>query len=226
MLPELYATAYHDLYTLIKGADPAARLAIGGVIQATPLRLQYLTKAWDAYQQYYGTPMPVDVWNVHNFILKESINDYGASIPPGSSASTGSYLGNDGLHVSMTIFDEQIRAFRGWMKERGQQNKPLIVSEYGVLYRHIAEADTVQEVQDFMINTFDYFLNTQDCSLGYAADQCRLVQRWNWYSFNDNGQSNGFNPYTNLFDPQTFQITSTGVRFREYSLKNIGALSQ
>ena len=75
MLPELYATAYRDLYTLIKGADPAARLAIGGVIQATPLRLQYLTKAWDAYQQYYGTPMPVDVWNVHNFILKESINE-------------------------------------------------------------------------------------------------------------------------------------------------------
>ena len=27
MLPELYATAYHDLYTLIKGADPKARLA-------------------------------------------------------------------------------------------------------------------------------------------------------------------------------------------------------
>ena len=104
----------------------------------------------------------------------------------------------------MTIFDEQIRAFRAWMKDRGQQNKPLIVSEYGVLYRHIAEADTAQEVQDFMINTFDYFLNTQDCSLGYAADQCRLVQRWNWYSFNDNGQSNGFNPYAQPVRPSDF----------------------
>ena len=36
-----------------------------------------------------------------------------------------------------------------------------------------------------MIQTFDYFLNTKDCNLGYAADQCRLVQRWNWYSFNE-----------------------------------------
>ena len=118
----------------------------------------------------------------------------------------------------MVIFDQQIRAFRAWMKTRGQQNKPLIVSEYGVIYGFIAQADTAPEVQDFMIKTFDYFLNTQDCSLGYTADQCRLVQRWAWYSFNDNGQSNGFNPFANLFDPLTFQITSTGARFREYSL--------
>jgi hypothetical protein len=226
MLPELYATAYHDLYTLIKGADPKARIAIGAVIQATPLRLEYLTKVWDAYQMQFGTPMPVDVWNVHNFILKENINDNGASIPPGSSASTGSYLGNDSLHVSMAIFDEQIRAFRTWMKERGQQDKPLIVSEYGVLYSHIPEVDSAQKVQDFMIATFDYFLNTQDCTLGYAADNCRLVQRWSWYSFNDNGQSNGFNPYVNLFDPVTLQLTSTGARFRDYSLRNLPTLSR
>ena len=43
-------TAYHELYTLIKGADPTARLAIGGVIQATPLRLEYLTKVWNEYR--------------------------------------------------------------------------------------------------------------------------------------------------------------------------------
>ena len=110
------------------------------------------------------------------------------------------------------------------MKARGQQDKPLIVSQYGVLYSHIDEADTAQEVQGFMIPTFDYFLNAKDCSLGYAADQCRLVQCWNWYSFNDNGQSNGFNSYANLFDPLTFQITSTGVRFREWSLNNMDAL--
>ncbi len=230
MLPELYAVAYHDLYNLIKSVDPKAQIAIGGVIQATPLRLEYLTKAWNAYQQKYGAPMPVDVWNVHNFILKENINDYGASIPPGSTAQTGVLyppeVGGDSTHVSMTIFDQQIRAFRAWMKDRGQQNKPLIVSEYGVLYRHIPEVDTAQEVQDFMIRTFDYFLNTKDCSLGYPADSCRLVQRWAWYSFDDDGSANGFNPYSNLFNPRTYQITSTGVRFREYSLTNIQALSQ
>ena len=194
------------------------------------MRLEYLTKVWEAYQQYYATSMPVDVWNVHNYILKENINDNGAKIPPGSTASIGvlypDQVGGDGTHVSMVIFDQQIRALRTWMKERGQQNKPLIVSEYGVLYNHITEADTAQEVQDFMIKTFDYFLNTQDCSLGYAADNCRLVQRWSWYSFNDNGQNSGFNRFANLFDPLTFQITSTGMRFREYSLRNLDRLTR
>ena len=92
--------------------------------------------------------------------FEESIDGYGASIPPGSSAQTGA-LYTDADHMNMAIFDQQIRAFRAWMRDRGQQNKPLIVSEYGVLYSHIAEADTAQEVQDFMIKTFDYFLNTQ-----------------------------------------------------------------
>jgi hypothetical protein len=76
------------------------------------------------------------------------------------------------------------------------------------------------------MSSTDYFLNTQDCSLGYAADKCRLVQRWSWYRFYDNGQSDGFKPYANLFDPLTFQITSTGMRFREYSIKNLEALGR
>jgi len=112
------------------------------------------------------------------------------------------------------------------MKDRGQQDKPLIVSEYGVLYSHIPEVQTAQQVQDWMIGTFDYFLNTKDCSLGTVADKCRLVQRWAWYSLNDNGQGSGFNQFTNLFDPNTFQITGTGLRYREYSLKNMDALMQ
>jgi len=189
------------------------------------LRLEYLTKVWDAYQKQFGTPMPVDVWNVHNFIFKENTDDFGASIPPGSTAKTGvlypAEVGGDGTQGSMAIFDQQIRAFRTWMKDRGQHDKPLIVSEYGVIYADIPEADTPLKVQDFVIKTFEYFLNTEDCDLGYTADNCRLVQRWSWYSFNDNGQSNGFNPYANLFDPMTFQLTSTGLRFREYSLNNL-----
>ena len=221
MLPELYATAYRDLYTLIKGADPTARLAIGGVIQATPFRLDYLTEVWNAYQQQFGTSMPVDVWNVHNFILQEKLCCHGASIPPGNTAQTGTVYA-DADHVNMTIFAQQIRDFRAWMKAKGQQDKPLIVSEYGVLYSHVAAFNTAPAVQDFMIQTFDYFLNTKDCNLGYAADQCRLVQRWNWYSFNDSS----FNTFGKLFDPLTFQITSTGARFREYSLKNLDALGQ
>ncbi|RME51932.1 MAG: hypothetical protein D6790_19205 [Caldilineae bacterium] len=228
MLPELYATAYHDLYTTIKNADPTAQVAIGGVIQATPLRLQYLTRVWDAYRAQYGTDMPVDVWNMHNFILREVWNDYGADIPPGIPHTTtdGRVYSSDWTHIDMSIFDEQIRAFRGWMAERGQQEKPLIVSEYGVLYSHCAEwhwngsdwecrkdFNDQQVVIDFMLATFDYFLNARDCSIGYVADGCRLVQRWFWFSL-DHGST--FNPHASLYDPKSNQLTPAGAAFRDW----------
>ncbi len=223
MVPEVYARAYRDMYQLVKGIDPKARVAIGGVIQATPLRLEYLTRVWDTYKSLYGTNMPVDVWNVHNFILQEKLNDYGAGIPPGIQASEGVSYPNDALsHINRQIFDQQIRAFRAWMKARGEQNKPLIVSEYGVLYSHVAELNVPATVRDFMLWSFDYFLNTKDCSLGYVADECRLVQRWAWYSLDDPGTE--FNRYGSLFNFSTLQITTTGVGYRDYSLSRMGQL--
>jgi len=71
MLPESYAQAYHELYGWIKEADPTARIANAGLVQPTPLRLEYLDRIWDTYQNLYGHEMPVDVWNIHNFILSE-----------------------------------------------------------------------------------------------------------------------------------------------------------
>lgn len=225
MLPETYARAYHDLYYFIKSLDPTARIGIGGVIQATPLRLEYLTKAWDAYIAAYGEPMPVDVWNVHNFILRENSTGHGAGIPPGSNASSGRMY-NDEDHGNMTIFNNQIRAFRQWMKDRGQQNKALIVSEYGILYTHVDNLDEAHEVQSFMLSTFDYFLNTKDCSLGYPADECRLVQRWAWYSLDDDGLWTGsfFNEYGALYNRYTKQLTGTGERYRDWVRQNYNQL--
>ena len=216
ILPETYAVAYHDLYAMIKAVDPSARVAIGGVIQATPLRLQYLTAVWDSYQTTYSTTMPVDMWNVHNFIIQEKAKNWGADIPPGVEAQEGEYVGHPETHIDLEIFDEQIRAFRQWMKERGEQNKPLLVSEYGVLYHNslMNLPDQPKYVHDFMIATFDYFYNTKDCSLGLISDGCRLVQRWNWYSLDDTWGN--FNPYSRLYDPTTHQMTATGERFRRY----------
>lgn len=240
MLPEVYARAYHDLYYLIKNADPTARVAIGGIIQATPIRLQYLTMIWDSYQQQFNETMPVDVWNVHNFILKEDLYDYGASIPPGVNVVQGAIYETDWSHVDMTYFDQQIRAFRQWMKDRGLQNNELIVSEYGVLYSHWAcekwlpngQCESWKDfkdpavVQGFMLATFDYFLNTKDCSLGYAADECRLVQSWAWYALDDIGQTAGFNPYAGLFNPDTKAITDTGIKFRDYALAHLDQIAR
>ena len=223
MLPATYAVAYHDLYGIIKAADPSARVAIGGIIQPTPIRLTYLTAIWDAYQATYSETMPVDVWNVHNFIIREKKDNWGADIPPGVDVAAGEYVLDDSApqpyHIDMAIFQAQIVAFRQWMKEHGQQNKPLVVSEYGVLFSNelIGSSCTALGtacVQDFMVATFDFFATAKDCNLGYVADQCRLVQQWNWYSLDDTWGS--FNIHSRLFDPNSKQITETGIRFREY----------
>jgi hypothetical protein len=72
--PEEYAHAYGILHAAIKKADPTARVAIGGVSQPTPLRLAYLDRVLAAYEAQFGADMPVDVWNIHAFVLREEHN--------------------------------------------------------------------------------------------------------------------------------------------------------
>jgi len=191
--PELYAVAYHDIYNIIKTADPTAQVAIGGVIQATPLRLVYLTTVWDTYLSTYSTNMPVDVWNVHAFVLQEERGSWGADIPAGSSATSGEPYGILD-NKDFSIAAGHVVAMRTWLKDRGQQDKPLIITEYGVNMPDWFEDPenpgtfpfVPQEVRDsFMYPSFDYFLNHTDANLGYPSDGNRLVQRWNWWSLDD-----------------------------------------
>jgi hypothetical protein len=69
--PAVYAGRYNQAYTQIKGWDATAQIAIGAIVQPTPLRFRWLEKAMAAYQQNYGVKMPVDVWNIHIQILQE-----------------------------------------------------------------------------------------------------------------------------------------------------------
>ena len=85
--PEQYAAAYHDVYATLKQADPSSRVAIGGVSEPSPLRLHYLDRVLQAYRETYGQDMPIDVWNVHNFILPEQRGSWGVDIPPGIAAT-------------------------------------------------------------------------------------------------------------------------------------------
>jgi hypothetical protein len=197
ILPEVYAQAYYEAYTTIKAADPTARIAIGGVIQATPLRLEYLNRVWNEYYRLYGHTMPVDWWNVHAFVLQEKRNDWGADIPAGITVTEGMlYTVEDNKDWNKAT--ELIRAFRQWMKEHGQQDKPLIVSEYGV---NIPWFPAEQVRDEFMYPSFDFFLNEKDPALGYPADEYRLVQRWIWYSLDDDsGVYNGFLLHSGKFE--------------------------
>jgi hypothetical protein len=223
--PDDYARIYHDLYLCIKAQDATAKVAPGGIVQPTPVRLQYLDMILAAYRSHYGVSLPADGWNIHNMILRERScqvypNDcWGAEIPPGVPATQG-MLYNVQDNDNMTYFRNQLLAFRQWMKRNGYQNLPLFVSEYGV--NMPAEYGFgARRVINYMYATFNYMLNVRDCSLSYAADGCRLVQRWAWYSLNDKmwvpppqctGNDCGFNG--NLFDPATGQITVFGLAYR------------
>ena len=78
-----------------------------------------------------------------------------------------------------------------------------------------------------MIDTFDYFLNAADCNLGMRADGCRLVQRWAWYSLDDDGKwsGTGLNEYGALFNRNTTVMTETWKRYRDWVAAHRGALN-
>lgn len=192
--PEVYAIAYHRAYTAIKSGDPTAKVAIGGLSQITPLRLTYLTRMWDFHQKLYGAEMPVDIWNMHAFMLREERGNWGVNVPPGFVIELRGQLWDVEDHDDLTLVEQQVRAMRQWMAERGQQDKPLWITEYGILMPEDYGFDAERVIR-FMLGSFELFLNLRDEKTGYAADDGRLVQRWNWYSTRDSRYSAG-----NLFD--------------------------
>lgn len=216
----VYASAYGEIYNLIKGKDPTAQVAAGGIVEPTPLRLQYLDLVLQNYQAQNGKPMPVDVWNIHNYILPErSCNYYpdncwGADVPTGLNVPKGmeyDIQDNDNLN----IFEQNTEAFRQWMANRGYQNRPLIITEMGVQMpdrSDIVPLFTPSRVNAYMNNTFDY-LQTKTSTLGYQNDNYHLVQRWAWYSLSDTN----FNGW--LFDPNTKARTVFGDNFAAYAAR-------
>ncbi len=208
--PEEYARLYHEFYTFIKTLDPSAQVAIAGISQVTPLRLQYLEEVLAAYQRRYEQPMPVDVWNVHAFILREERDSWGVSIPPGFDVDQG-MLWEIEDHANLDLFKQQIVDFRRWMVKHGQREKPLLVTEFGILmpedYGFPPDA-----VRRFMIDTFDFMLNASDPEIGLSTDDNRLVQRFSWFSLAELAYPTG-----NLVDPQTGELTPLGQAFAEYA---------
>jgi hypothetical protein len=221
LTPAVYARAYHELYHLIKNADPTAQVIAGSIIQATPLRLAYLDQVLSSYYAEFNTALPTDGWSIHNYILNEvscshnPANCWGAGIPPGINWPYGEVrrlADSDRL----SIFVERVDRFRQWMANRGYRGLPVYLTEYGVLFPE----DYVDEngntfpparVNAFMAATYDYMQTAVNPTLGDPHDEYRMVQQWAWYSTTDINY-NGV-----LFDPQTLQRTEIGEFFADYT---------
>ena len=210
--PARYAEIYWDAYRVIKSADASAYVAIAGVSSPTPLRLQYLGMILDAYQQKYGEPMPIDVWTVHVYVLREQRNSWGIGIP------TGMDWVNDGMlyeiedHNDFNIANQMVVDLRAFLAQRGYQDTPLAITEFGILL----PADfgfTPDVVSEYMRQTIGFYLNQSDPATGYPVDSNRLVQQWFWFSLFDGSEEFSVG---NLIDRNTGKLTPIGVVYSDY----------
>ncbi len=208
--PGRYAALYHQVYTFIKERDPTARVAIGGVSQPTPLRMAYLDVVLESYADTHGQPMPIDVWNVHAFVLREERGSWGVDIPPGMTDELAIPYEIDD-HDHLAIFAENLIAFRAWMAARGYQDRPLIVSEYGLVMPDDFGFPP-EDVIAFMTGTFDFFRTARN-ETGYPADDNRLVQGWIWFMLY--AAEDGLRT-SNLYDRPSDTLTPLGEAFVDY----------
>ncbi len=211
IFPEEYAQVYHDLYYLIKDADPSAAVAVAGVTQGTPLRLAYWDRVLVAYHALYQEPMPVDWWTLHGFILREERDSWGAGIPTGLLAENAGRVYEIGDHGDVQIFQDQIIAFRTWMAENGYRDKPLALTEFGILFG-LEYGYTPDVVAAYLRDTFEWLGEASDSQIGYPQDNNHLVQRWAWFSLSD-----PLYPGTSLANLQADALTEIGQAFREYN---------
>ncbi|MBW7886713.1 MAG: hypothetical protein H3C34_29610, partial [Caldilineaceae bacterium] len=225
MEPAVYAHAYHDLYAYIRARDPEAHIFPAGIVQPTPLRLQYLDLVLEAYQARYGVPLPADGWSIHNFMLNERScavypdDCWGAEIPPGVDADEG-LRATPVDSIDVERFVAQLYAFRRWMVERGYTNQPLYISEYGMLMPpDLPPGFPPPVVSEFMTRTFAAMATEADPELGYAPDGGRLVQRFAWYATVEpyfNGGLWASTNYTNPLSPP-YVLTPIGAAYRDYT---------
>jgi hypothetical protein len=254
--PEIYAQAYHQAYHFIKDRDPTALVAISGLVEVTPGRLSYLDLVWNSYLDRYHVPMPVDVWNMHIYILPE-VNSQGqangiASVAMGTDPAIGkkgSYdpdgsgpLSNRDTcdleevycvaeHDEVTIFAQQVEAMRRWMANHGQRTKPLIMSEFSLIYPNeqdgatcwlqdeFGKCFTQDRVLEYMDDTLAFLTTARNETFGLALDDNRLVQQWLWFSIANTPSVGNISDLV-AFDDQSGSLTGltpVGDRYRAWA---------
>lgn len=196
--PAQYAVDFHEFYVALKAMNPTFKVCVGSIISnitydlptfsGTPIQLAQ--SIWDAYQSRYGTRMPADAWSLHPYVW---------NYPTACE--------------EIAVLDGYLDAFRNWMKSVGEQNKPLIVHEYGLLGYH-----EEHRMVEYMLNSFEKLLSPGHAN-GMPDDGGRRVQRFAWFCLNSfvfPGQELGPEQYPHcaLYNADTFDPRGLGYAFR------------
>jgi len=156
LTPAAYAAFYHRVERLANRADLSLRLVPAGLADAD---WRWAQAFRESYHAQYGRYPRVHAWNIHNYVLD----------PPFSQYDLGE-------------FQRRILAFRAWMALAGEAKKPLLLTEYGVLYGSGC-CDRPMESPDLGVQ----FMRQATLWL----EQTDHVQAWCWFSLDSKQQFNG-----------------------------------
>ncbi len=206
---EIFADRYHEAFARIKAVDITAQVAVGAVSAGTELRLRYLDQVLAIYEQKYGMALPTDMWTLHAYVLREERDSWGIDIPPGLDAEFGDLYEIDD-HDDLDLFLKQIVAFRRWMSENGYRDRPLSVTEFGILLPN-DYGFPPEVVAQYMRDTYTIMLNEQDAQIGYPSDDNRLVQSMFWFIFHYDQYPTGA-----IWDIENGKLTPLGEELQSF----------
>lgn len=144
--PEEYARLY---LTFEDWAEAAPRCGIlpAGIANAD---WQWAEQFRQSFFKQFGRYPRVDGWNIHNYILETGLDPYDSA-----------------------EFARRIEAFRRWMTSIGDKDKPLFLTEFGVLYGNGCcgrPIDPPEKLQQFMLSTVEWL------------EHSGQVQAWAWFA--------------------------------------------
>lgn len=190
--PEEYAVKYKKYYDIIKGINLTYKVAIGVTYDKPPYWSDFLRETRAAYETLYGEKMPIDVYTMHAYM----------SDPP--------------LKEVQLLVDNK----RTIMKEYGDQNKPLIMTETGALTDAAHNPGfTTEQISDYMNQVFEYLATYTSEEYGCPDDDYRMVQKWAWFALTSAAGSDAdYWDKTDLFDTGgvTATITTVGETYAAF----------
>ena len=144
--PEEYALLY-SIFEEWAAAAPRCGILPAGIANAD---WQWAERFRQEYFDRFGRYPRVDGWNIHNYILEPGLDPYDSA-----------------------EFARRIQAFRRWMASIGDEEKPLFLTEFGVLYGSGCcgrPVDPPEMIEQFMVETVDWLKRSGE------------VQAWAWFA--------------------------------------------
>jgi hypothetical protein len=148
---EEYAELYREFESWAS-QSPGVHIASAGIANAD---WQWAEAFREAFRVKYGRYPRIDAWNIHNYVLEPEFDPY-----------------------DVTEFQQRILAFRHWMESIGDGDKPLFLTEFGVLYGDGCcgrPVDPPDRLQAFMSQSINWMIESQaiDCWAWFSS-RCEL----------------------------------------------------